>query len=92
MDFTLHALSATNAMVLKCHLDDSARGSYGMILVIDILTELGLNIKISEHGIKADDSPFIGSSLTMFYLGAYVFKYLNTREIKNEELFTDAYI
>ena len=61
-----------------------------MILGRYILTELGLNLKNSKHVIEADDGPFIGSTAYMVDLGAYVFKDLNTEEIKPEELFTDA--
>ena len=47
----------------KCnfHADDSAKGRYDMILGRDLLTELGLNLKFSEHVIEADDGPFKGS-------------------------------
>ena len=40
IDFTLPALSATNVVTWKCHVDDSTKGIYGMILGRDILTEL----------------------------------------------------
>ena len=45
--FTLPELSATNIMMCKCHVYDSAKSRYDMILDWDILTQLGLNIKIS---------------------------------------------
>ena len=35
-------------------MDDSTKGRYYMILGGDILTQLGLNIKLSEHVIKTD--------------------------------------
>ena len=40
------------------NVDDSAKGRYNIILGRDLLTELGLNIKLSEHVIEADDGPF----------------------------------
>ena len=40
MDFTLPALSTTNVMTWKFHVDDSAKGRYDMILGRDLLTEL----------------------------------------------------
>ena len=40
VDFTLHALSATNVMEWRCHVDDSAKGRHNMIPGRDILTEL----------------------------------------------------
>ena len=49
-----------------------------MILGPDILTELGLNLKFSEHVIEADDGNFKGSTTPMVDLGTYIFKYLNT--------------
>ena len=67
-------------------MDDSAKGRYNIILVQDILTELGLNLKFSEHVIKADYVPFTGSTTPMVDLGTYIFKYLNTPK----ELFTNA--
>ena len=44
-----------------------------MILGRDILTELRLNIKFSEHVIEADDGPFKGSTTPMVDLGTYMF-------------------
>ena len=38
VDFTLPALSAMNVVTYKCHVDDSAKGRYYMILGIDIFT------------------------------------------------------
>ena len=37
IDFNLPALSATNVVTCKCHVDDSARVRYDMILGRDIL-------------------------------------------------------
>ena len=47
---------------------------------------------VSEHIIKADDGPFIGSTVTMVNFGAYIFKDLNTGKIKPEESLTYAYV
>ena len=49
-----------------------------MVLVQDILTELGLNLKFSENVIEAYYGPFNWSTTPMVGLGAYIFKYLNT--------------
>ena len=62
IDFILPTNSAMNVVTWNCHMDDSAKGRYDMILGQDILTELGLNLKFSEHVIKADDGPFNGST------------------------------
>ena len=56
--FTLPALSATNVVMWRCHMHDSDMGRYYMILLQDLLTELGLNLKFSEHVIEAYDGPF----------------------------------
>ena len=58
-------------------MDDSAKGIYDMILEQDILIELVLNLKFSEHVIEADDVPFKGSSTPIVNLGTYIFKDLN---------------
>ena len=55
MEFTLPTLSVTNVVIWKCHLDDSAKGRYDMILGQDLFTELGLSLKFSDHIIEADD-------------------------------------
>ena len=44
-----------------------------MILGRYILTELGLNLKFSEHVIEADDGPFKGSTTPMVDLVMYKF-------------------
>ena len=63
-----------------------------MILGRDLLTELGLNLKLSDHIIEADDGPFKGSTTPMVDLGTYIFKYLNTDKITPAESFTNAYV
>ena len=72
IDFTLPELSATKIMTWNCHVDESAKVRYYMILGRYISTPLRLNIKLSEHVIEAND------------LGTYEFKYLNTGKITPE--------
>ena len=62
--FTFSAFSVKNVMTLKCHVDDSVKGRFDIILVQYLLTELGLNLKFSEHVIKADDGPFKMSTVS----------------------------
>ena len=50
-----------------------------------------LNIKFSEHVIKADAGPLTVSTATIVDLGTYIFKYLNTGKTTPEEIFTNAY-
>ena len=45
VDFTLPELSATKIVTWNCHVDESAKGIYGMILGRAILTAKRLNLK-----------------------------------------------
>ena len=65
-------------------MDESAKGRHNMILGQDILTELGLYLKFSEHVIKADGGHFKGTITPMVDLGTYILKYLNTGKITPE--------
>ena len=67
MDFTLPKISAANVVMWKCHVYDSNKGKYEMILGIDIWTELGLTLKLSDHVIDADDGNFRVSISPMVY-------------------------
>ena len=71
VDFTSPAISTTNVVTWRYHVDDSARGKYNMILRWDLLTEFGLNIKFSEHVIEADDGPFKGYTTPMFAIASH---------------------
>ena len=55
VDFTLPEHGATNVMTWKCHVYNSSKGRYDMILVSYIKNRISLNLKISDHVIKADD-------------------------------------
>ena len=72
-------------MTWEYHVDDSAKGGYDVILGRDLLTELGLNLKLSEHVIEAEDGTFKGYTTPMVDLGTYTFKYLITEKITPEE-------
>ena len=69
-------LSATNAVTWKFHVDESTKGLYDILLGQYILTELGLNLKFSEHVKEADDVHFKGIIAPMVHLGTYIFKIL----------------
>ena len=82
--FTLPAISAANVVTWHCHVDESDKGRYNMTLGQDILKELGLNLKCSEHVVEADDGPFKGSTTSMFDFDTCMFKDLNTGKITPE--------
>ena len=74
IDFTLPELSATRTVMWKCHVDDSTMGRYDMILGRYVLTDLVLNLKLSDHVIESYDGPLKGSTATMADMGTYEFK------------------
>ena len=86
MGFALPALSATNIMTRKCHLYDSAKGRYEIILGRNILIELGLNLKCTKLVIKEEDGHFLGVTAPMVGLVSYVFKNLNTRKLNRKNI------
>ena len=63
--FTLPELCVMKIVICNFQVDDSTKGGYYMILGRDILTDLGSNIKFSDHVIEADDGPFKGSTAPM---------------------------
>ena len=65
-------------------MDDFAKGRYDMILGVYLITELGINSKISDHAIGADDGPFKGCTAPMVDLGTYEFKKKHTEKITPE--------
>ena len=65
-------------------MDDYAKGRYDMTLGQYLLTELWLNLKLSEQVIEADDGTFKGYTIPLIYLGTYIFIYLNTGKITPE--------
>ena len=71
--FTLPEFSATNILTWNCHVDDSDKGRYDIILGRYILTALGLNLKFSEHIIEAYYGHLKGSTAPMVDLGKYEF-------------------
>ena len=55
----------------KCHVDKSSKVRYDMILGRDILKDFVLNLKFSNHIMKADDGNFKFSTAPMVGLGTY---------------------
>ena len=81
VNFTLPKISATNIVIWKCHVDESANGRYDIILGRDLLSELELNFKSSDHAIEAYDGPSEGFTTPIVDLGTYKFKNLNSVKI-----------
>ena len=79
--FSLFELSATKTVMWNCHLDDSSKGMYEIILGRYILTSSALHLKLSEHVTKADYEPLKGSLASMVDLGTYKYRILNKGEI-----------
>ena len=75
---------ATKIVTWDYHVDDSAKGRYDVILGRYLLTALGLNLKLYDLVIEADDRYFKSSTVLMVDLGKYEFKYLNTGKITPE--------
>ena len=80
IDFTLTGLSATETVKWNCHVDDSTKSRYHMILGIDILKSLVLNIKSSDNFIGENDGPFKVSTAPMVDMGMYEFLIFRIRE------------
>ena len=55
--FILPECSVTKIMMWNYYVDDSTKGRYGIIICRDLLRTLGLNLKVSEHIIKAYYGP-----------------------------------
>ena len=81
IDLTLPKISATKIVTWNCHVDDSAKGRYDMILGRYILKALGFNVKLSEHDTKSDYGPLKGSTAPMIDMVTSSFKNLNTGNI-----------
>ena len=67
-------------------MDESSNVRYNTILGQYMLTDLGLNLKSSDHVIKVDDGPFKGSTTPMVYLVTYVYKDLNTGRLHTDNI------
>ena len=52
LDFTLPTLSANNIVMWKFHADEYSKDRSDMTLGRELLTELRLNVKLSDHTIK----------------------------------------
>ena len=78
-------------MTWNCHVDDSAKGIYDMILCRDLSIPLVLDSRLSDKSIEADYGHFKVSTSSMVDWVTYELKTLNTGKIKPEESFMNAY-
>ena len=90
--FTLPQISATKTATWNFHVDDYARGRYDIILGRCLLTQLGLNLRLSYHVIKSYDRTLKGTTGSMVDLGMYECKYLNIGKITPDESFKNYYL
>ena len=79
--FTLPEFTVTKILACDCHVNDSSKGIYDMILGRDVLTALGLYLKFSNYIIEGYYGYFKGSLAPMVDLGTYEFKYLETGKL-----------
>ena len=69
-------------MTWNCHMDDPAKGRYGIILGIDIWTALGLNKKGYEHVIESDYRPLKVLMAPVVHMCIYEIKILDIETIR----------
>ena len=74
-------------MMWKCHVDEPAEGRYDMILGRDVLTSLGLDVKVSECVIIGIYGPYEKCLLPMVDISNYEFKSPTDKIFKPEESF-----
>ena len=72
IDSTLPEISATKIVTCNCHVDDSTKSRYDIIVGKYIWTTLALNINFYDHVIEADYEPFKGSTTPMVDMGTQV--------------------
>ena len=88
----LPEFSATNTVMWKFHAEESINSGYDMILVRDLLTELGLDIKFSDNTIIGGEVLYEGYLSTMVDISNYDFKYITDKIVKPEESFINLYV
>ena len=89
--FILPEITRIKIVTWNFHVDVSAKVRYYMILGRYPLTDLLLDIKLSDHIIEAYEKHFKGSKAPIVEMVAYEFKGLNSGKITYEEMFMDAY-
>ena len=80
--FCLPEFSATKIVTWKCHVDDSTKDIYNMILGRDLLTDLGIDIKFSNRVIVGSKGTYEGCSAPMFDVRNYDYAPLTDKIVK----------
>ena len=73
-EFYLPVFSATKIVTWKYQVDDSTACRYNMIISRDLLTKLGIYIKVSTNTIKCSKVPYQGCTTPMVNLDYYEFE------------------
>ena len=71
-------------MTWKYHVDESTNSKYDMILVRDLLTVLGLDLKFSDNVIIFGEGPYEGCSTPMVDISNYDLKSITNETVKPE--------
>ena len=71
IDVNLPELITVKIVLCNCPVDESAKGIYDITLVRNLVTALGLNLKLSDHVIEVDGGDFKESTAPTVVLDAY---------------------
>ena len=82
----------TKIVTWKCHVDEYTTSRYYMILGRDLLTELGLDLKLYENVICGGERLYKGCSEPMVDVNNYDFNVVTGKTVKPEESFINAYV
>ena len=92
IDFCLSDFSATNTVIWKHSVDKSTNVRYDMILGRDLLTSLGLDLKVSKHIMIVSEVTYVGCSSPMVDVSNYNFTYITDKILKPEESFINSHV
>ena len=79
-------------MIWKYHIDESTNGRYDMILGIDLLTEIGLDLKFTNNVILGREGPYEGYYSPMVDVSNCNFNIITAKTVTPEESFINSYI
>ena len=71
-------------MTCKYHVDESTNSKYDMILGRDLLTALGLDLKVYDNTIIFGEGPYEGCSKPMVDISNYDLKSITNETVKPE--------